>query len=421
MGWSHAQISFLSVFVTAVGTTFLVGFFRHIGFSEFQISVYGSAIGFACFFCVFGSWFGQRKGHYKRTVMAFFAAAPVLCAIGVFAGAYKVAPVIVLVIIAFYQLFLYMAIPVLLSWLHGLVGQRDWPRFFSMRMIVSDISMLATVFAVGLFLGESPDTNRFLWMFSVAVILGFFCVPTVKKIPDPVVTESFPEIKTYLKMIVSAMRKKEILKLLIIAFVRSFAYGFIMPFQPLFLLEVLKFGYESISHLICLGTVFSIFFYKVWAYFQKRYGDFRSLKWNLLLSIVEPFLWLIAARSNPTPVYLAFALFGYFGAQGMVNAGFWPSFLGSVFQLSDESQKPVYTSLYYFVFGAATMFAPLIAGGLVQHFNAAPLMVIAGTDYVVDGYRIIFLIAELLLIATMLYAAVGTRYKRFELNEKEDE
>jgi MFS family permease len=423
MSWSHAQIGFINVFVGAAGTTFLVGYFRHIGFTEYQVAVYGSVIGFACFFCVFGAWFAQRTGRYKKAVMRFFSIAILCFVCGVFSGAAgeggKYTPIIVLSLIAGYQLFINMPIPVLLSWLNTNVGQDNWQKFFSTRMISGDCFLLVTIIIVGRVLGENPVTERFLAVFIVAALFGLCAVYSVSRIPEPSVSEKFPELRIYFGMIFAALRQPPIRKLIITAFIRSFAYGFIMPFQPMFLLEVLKFDYSRISYLICLGSIFSIVFYKIWAYFQKKYGDFRSLKWNLLLSIFEPFLWFSATQANPVSVYLAFALFGFFGAQGMINAGFWPSFLSAGFSLSDERLKPIYTALYYLVFGAATIIAPLVSGTIIERFKGLTPLLVGNTGIALDGFRIIFLISALLLMITTIYASFGRRVEKIDLEKEE--
>ena len=415
MVWSQFQMWFTAVFTTAAGVTFVVGFFHHIGFSEFHIAIYGSSIGFAGFVCVIGTWIAQRRGRYKRTVMFFLTTASLFCLGGSLTGAFggpgKMIPVIVLALMALYQLSVYMASPVILPWLNIVIGNKEWPKYYSTRLIVCDLSVMVTSLLVGTYLGKAPVTNKFVLVFTIAGVCGLIGVLFLRPTPAPAIAEKFTDIKAYLKIIINAFRRREIRGIFVVAFIKHFAYGFILPFQPLFLLEDLKLNYTQISYLLCLGTVFSILFYKTWAHINRRIGYYPSLKWNMVLSVFEPFLWVFARAKNPVPVFLSYALFGFSGFQGAVNAGYWPSLLGTFFIDSEEHQKPVNISMYYLVSGTANIIAPLISGIIVQNsvsfsFQAAGRLFIS-----LDSYRFIFIISGLLLIAAAVYAVVSKGLK----------
>ena len=411
INWSFAQMVFYCIYYTAAGTTFLVGYFRYIGFNEMQIAGLGSVSGIASFVSVFGTWYAQKRGNYRNIVIVLYIASVLFCMggilLGAFGGSNKIIPILVLALMALFLLCTYIAIPIVLAWLHGNVGNKKWHTFFSTRLSIGDAAVLGTVLLAGYYLGEAPGLNKFLAVFSVACATCLLGIITIRKMPDPVVIEKLPDSAESVNIILGAFMKKDVRKLFIIVFLRSFAYSFIMPFQPLFLLEVIKFDYARISYLICLGTVFSIFFYRIWAVFQKRAGDYNSLKLNLALSCIEPFLWMFVTQNNSFLIYIAFAVFGFYGAQGMVNAGFWPSYMGLILSLSNEQQKPVYTALYYFVLGPATLIAPLIAGFVLLYYNKTPLLFSIGGLAAVDGYRIIFAIAGFVLIFTTIYAMFG--------------
>ena len=407
IAWSHGQMGLSMFFSTAAGVTFIVGFFRHIGFTEFQVALYGSAIGFAGFLGMIGSWAAQRSGQYKKTVMLLYGSSAIFCLggvlTGVFGGHGKIVVVIVLVFMALYQLPLYLGSPVILSWLNNVVGQKEWARFFSTRMAIGDGAVLAASLMVGVLLGEAPSTNDFLLVFTIACLAGLSAIYFMHRTPAPVIMDKFPDFKVYAKKIIEAMRKRETQGLLFVAFLKAFAYGLILPFQPLFLLETLHLKYTQISLLIILSTVASILCYKIWAHFQRRIGNFPTLRWNLGLAIAEPILWLLATAKNPGPVFAAYILFGFNGWQGGVNAGYWTSLTGSFFDLSDEHQKPINLAMYFLVFGIATIIAPLVSGTIVENYNFG---------FAIDSYRFLFLIAGAILIVTTLYAVFGRRFKK---------
>ena len=343
--------------------------------------------------------------------MLYYGGAAVFCLIGVVTGAFAgnslVIYIIVLVVMALFNIAIHMAGPVMVAWLNSIVGQKGWAGFFSTRMIAGDIAVLLTSLAVGAYLGASPSTNTFVSCFAVACLIGLIGVYCLHRTPDPNITDSFPDLKGYFKKIIEAMRRPEIRGLMLITFIRSFAYGFIVPFQPLFLLESLGLKYTQISYLLAIGTVFSIIFYKVWAHVQRKLGFYPSLKWNFAFFASEPFFWLFSRPGNHVPVYFAYILFGFNGWGGAVNAGYWTSLVGSFFKNSEEHQKPIYMAMYYLVYGIAFISAPLISGGVIHNFSRFSHMLPGLLSVSLDKFRFIFMIAGVLGIIAALYAVIG--------------
>ena len=84
--WAHFHVAFNNIFLTATGLTYMIGYFRKIGFSEIHIGIYGAIIGFAGFTSIFGSWIAQKTNNYKKTVLLLLTASIIFCFLGVFAG-----------------------------------------------------------------------------------------------------------------------------------------------------------------------------------------------------------------------------------------------------------------------------------------------------------------------------------------------
>ena len=408
MSWSHVQMACFSAYTSLFDVTILTGFLRLKGFTELHIAAYGSIIGVASFFGIFGAWIAQKTGKYKSTVRLLYATGSLFTLfavlIGAFGGGGGFVRIIMLSFLGVYQISLYMATPVQLSWFHGIVGKDRWSGFFSTRFIVMDISALIVVIAAGAVIGDAQSVNRFLIVLCVGAALGFSGAYVLGKLPSLEITAKVPNAKSYFKLLVSTMRNRDFKNLLAVAFLRSFAYGLIVPFQTLFLLEDLGFGYSTISLLISFGTVMSMFSYKLWAYFNKKHGFFTSLTWNFLLSVFDPLLWVFATRNSSFPVFIAVALYGISGHRGVVNAGFFTSLMGAILDSASEQQKPIYNSLYYIFNGIAVMLAPIIAGVVLQRYNGAPLFVGGLLKEGLNGFRLVFLAAGLILVVTTIYA-----------------
>jgi len=402
------QVAFYSAYVIAFELTVLTGFFLLIGFNELHIAAYGSIIGMAGFFGIAGAWAAQKTGRYKRTSILLLSTTVVASLAGVIAGAFgagiTVMPVIVLIFLGLFQISAYMATPVTLPWFHNVVGAKGWSSFISTRFAVADISVIAMTLIVGALLYGAQETRPFLYVFCIAAALGLVGVSFLGKVPDTAVTEQRSSFKSYIGLFKIAITNKECRDLLILALMRFFAYGMFMPFQAMFLLEELNFDYATIQLMVGVSAVVSILFYKVWAHFQRRFGNANCLKWNVLLSSLDPLLWIMATRSSPVTVYISFVLFGFSGARGVVNAGFISSYLGSLYQSAKEHEKPVYHSLYFVAIGIGLMFAPMASGALILHFNKAPLMVADIFPSGINGFRIAFICTSALLLATGAYA-----------------
>jgi hypothetical protein len=414
IGWANFQVAMSSAFFAAVSLAYMIGYFRKIGFNEIHIGIYGAIIGCASLSSIFGSWVAQKTCNYKKTVLAFYILSTLFCLVGVVTGyltgnsASEAVPYLILSLMMLFQFGLYMATPVLLSWYHNIVGNDGWPRFFSTRMMIGDAAVLITSFIAGAVLGDNPGKGSFLIVFLPAILLGFTGIYFMSMVPGTAVEEAYAGARDYLKTIAEVFKKPPFRSLLIVIFIRNFAYSMIMPFQPVFLLEKLKMDYIRISVLICLGTCASILAYKAWARVQKKYGNDRGLRWNMAASVIDPLLWMAAVQGNEISIYAAFILFGLAGAQGLVNAGYFPCCLGTVLDFAEERLKPIYTSLYYIVYGIATTISPLAGGFLVRHFNALPIQ-IPWIQVEVDGYRLLFALSAVLLALAACLSAFSRK------------
>jgi len=408
MVWTHVQVAFYSCFGYAFDVAILTGFYLLIGFSEMHMAAYGSLIGLGCFFGFLGPLIMQKNGSPKKTSLTLLIIAVFACLAGVlfgaFGGWFRFMPIVVLACIAVYQAVLHMATPVLLPWFHNLVNTADWPGFLSTRFVVADVSILALTPVVGFLLLGAQDIDPFLLVFSIAAVLGFIGVYFLSKLPDTTISVEQTGIKTYLKQFADAAKNKGFRSLLLIAFFRFFAYGLIIPFQAMFLIEKLEFDYTTITILVGGGTAISIIFYKVWAYLQKRFGNNRCLKWNILLSAFDPFLWLFATQESSVIIFISVALFGLSGFRGVVNAGYFSSYIGALYHSATEQEKPVFHALYFLVAGVGTLTAPIISGSLLRHFNRVPIVISNYFPSGFDGYKVIFTCACIMLLTTGIFA-----------------
>ena len=420
--WPHFQMLGMSVFISATAMTFMSGYFRQIGFSEMHIGLYGSALGFAVLFCLPGSLIIHTSGNYRKITVIFFAVSALFCTLGVVIGYFSlqistvIIPIVVIILLLVYLLSWNVGAIVFVSWMHDMVGNNGWQRYYSTRAIVGDSSILLTSLAVGAYLGSNPKAINFLIIFLIAVVFCLFSAYSASRVQSTVIYERKVEKTNYLKIITGILKKKEFRNRMAIIFVRMFAYSLIMPFQPIFLLEKLKLDYTRISIMICISTVASIFAYKVWAYFQRKHGNYTCMKWCLALSIMDPLLWFIATESNSISIYFAFAIFGLAGSGGLINAGLLTSNMGLIFEYSDEKLKSICMSLNSAIESIATLIAPLLGGLLISKFNGT-LITIPLIHAQLDGYRLLFAISCTILIVASIIAFVIRRPKHEQTND----
>lgn len=406
-GWSHLQMMNNCVFAGATAVAFMIGYLRKIGFNEIQISMYGVVIGIAGLFNILGAFVSLGSGNLKKVYLWLMTSSVVFCFLGVVISYLanpvggSIMPLVILFFFLLWQIFTYMAIPALLSWLNNIVGKVAWGDFFSTRMIVSDISIFITSMIAGILLGGDPGPSKFLVIFLFSLIFAMLSIFFVSKLPNAVVDYKAVSARNFLKIFVRAFKKRAFKYLLIIIFLKAFAYGLIMPFQPVFLLERLHMDYTMIAVLTNISMVFAIFSYKIWAKIQNKFGNYTSLKWTVILSVFTPFLWMITTPGFTIMIYAAFVMVGFAGNWGIAGAGNYTSCIALLFEHANEEDKPICTSLYFFATGLAATISPAIGGFLLKYFNAHPFS-LAFLKIEVDGYRLIFGIAGVILFATLL-------------------
>jgi len=406
--WTHIQAVFFGIFGATFALVFVTGFFRQIGFSELHIAVYGSITGFASLFCIFGTLLVWKTRRYKATVVILVTLSATFAFAAILTGAYghslAIIPVIVLILMTLYLLSNFLYIPLMLPWFYSFVGEKRWTGFYSTRLICMDSAVLATTVGIGFLLSKEQSLDRFVYVFCIAAVVGLLSVIILNRLPDFAVAEVSPGIKTYVKELINAIMEKKFRNLLVIATLRTFSYGLVVPFQTLYLLEYLKFEYSTITLLVGMSSLFSIIFYKVWARLQRHFGFFKCLKCTLLLSVLDPVLWLLATQGNFTSIYIVFVLFGMGGVQGIIGSGYWTSYLGALFQRADDKQKPIYNSLYFVTQGITAFIAPMLAGLVIVRFNTSPLYFSGMFSEGINGYKLVFIISGLLLTTLAVYS-----------------
>ncbi len=406
VAWSHLQMMNNCIFAAATATAFMIGYLRKIGFNEMQISMYGVIIGIAGLFNMFGAWVSLGFGNLKKAYLWLMSSSLVFCLIGLLISYAanpirdSVMPFVIMFFMLLWQIFNYMGIPPLLSWLNNIVGAARWGSFFSTRMIVSDLSMFVTSMIAGILLGGDPQPSKFLLIFLGSLVFAVMSVLFISKLPNVTIENRAVSMKSFVRTFVRATKRKSFKYLLIAIFLKAFAYGLTMPFQPVFLLEKLHMDYTAIAVLTNISMVFAILSYKIWAYVQNRYGNYSSFKWTVILSVLTPFLWMVASPGFTWIVYVAFILVGFGGNWGFAGAGNYTSCIALLFEYANDEDKPICTSLYFFATGLASVIAPAAAGFLLRYFNANP-MTVPLLNLKVDGYPLIFGLSGIILIGSL--------------------
>lgn len=406
-GWSHLQMVSNCVFAAATAVAFIIGYLRKIGFNEIQIAMYGVIIGIAGLFNILGAWVSLGSGNLKKVYLWIMSSSVVFCLMGMIISFFSspirnnITPLIILFFFLLWQILNYMGIPALLSWLNNIVGTAGWSGFFSTRMMVSDISIFTTSMIAGILLGGDPKPSKFLLIFLISSLFVMLSIFFMSRVPNAVVEYKAVSARSFFQIFKRAIRRRVFKYLLILIFIRAFAYGIIMPFQPVFLLEKLHMDYTMIALLTNISMIFAIISYKFWARIQNKFGNFTGLKWTVILSILTPFLWMVTSPGFTPAVYVAFMLVGFAGYSGIAGAGNYTSCIGMLFEHANEEDKPICTSLYFFATGLAATISPAIGGILLKYFNANPFS-IPLFKIEVDGYRLIFGIAGIILFATLL-------------------
>ena len=157
-----------------------------------------------------------------------------------------------------------------------------------------------------------------------------------------------------------------------------FAIGIGSPFWQPFMISKLKMPLVDIMIYGTISTVASILTLKPWGYLIDRFGNKTMMKFAIVLSAVNPMVWLFANSNNYRFLYIeAFTSGVMWSGAGIISTNF-------VLAIAPEEKKQVYSGLLGAFSGVAMVITMLLSGAFlpkpmnIESFYLEPEQILFG-------------------------------------------
>ena len=279
------------------------------------------------------------------------------------------------------------------SMIGSIVPERMRGRYFGKRNSIQSVFSFSTTLIVGWILGIENSLAGFSFVFFLALIFGLISYFFLSKIPDvrlrngkdKVPFLSAKESKRY-KNFGPFKRHMTLL---------NFAVNLSVPFFTVYMLSVMKIGYEWYGIVVAVEILARIVMQRYWGTLSDRFGDRSVMGLCNVLIIFYPFFFLFVR----SPVDLV--LIGIFS--GIAWSGFDLTSFNYLLDVTPAEDRHIYISKYKFSNGIALFLGPL-AGGLISQY--------------LSGFTILWLGGlQILFLASFILRGVVTAYGLPKLKE----
>lgn len=263
------------------------------------------------------------------------------------------------------------------AWVRSWVPRRVQGRYFGTRnrwMSFCTVGLL--VFVMILFERSAKAIWPYQALFAVTAGLRFLSLLWQNTIHSPS-DQMRPQAVRWQEQLASCRRAKGLILFIVYSAFISFWISFVGPFLPVFCFEKLDFTPGQFSILVLLSTASAMLGWSFWGRFADRLGSIPLLLIGLLLWEIPALFLLFITQET------AWTLYPIWIWSGFVSVSYWMGSFNLLLNLLPTDARVFGSSLNLAFTSVAAAVAPIIAGGLLQHFLAQP----GGGDLV---YRIGF-------------------------------
>src|SRR3989344_2329968 len=280
-----------------------------------------------------------------------------------------------------------LASPAWTSMIGDIVPEKHRGEYFSRRNKYSVFSgILSLIIATAIFLLYPNSAFAFILIFSFGVIAGIISCYFLSKMPEPQFSTGFIKIKDIKK----AFSDSKLRRFILIFFIWHTGVNIAAPFFMLRLLRDVGAAYVWVP-ILAIGTaVITILTLKLWGLFSDRYGHRIIIIISSFFASFVPLLWIFA----PSPEYILLVEM----LAGFAWAGFTLAHFNYLLEISPPDKRPVFSSLFWIVFGLGGIIGPLLGAMITQKHSTAPFMGLTGLEVVFFASWILRIIAVILFI-----------------------
>ena len=280
-----------------------------------------------------------------------------------------------------------VASPAWTSMIGDIVPENHRGEYFSKRNKYSVFSgILSLIIATGILFIYPDNAFAFILIFSFGVVAGIISCYFLSKMPEPSFSPGYIKIKDVKK----AFSDSKLKKFILIFFIWHTGVNIAGPFFMLRLLKDVGASYFWVP-LLAIGTaVMTILTLRLWGQFSDKYGHRVIIIISSFFASFVPLLWIFA----PSPEYIL--LIEMFA--GFAWAGFTLAHFNYLLEISPPDKRPVFSSLFWIVFGLGGIIGPLLGAMIAQKYAISSFLGFMGLEVVFFASWMLRIIAVILFI-----------------------
>lgn len=269
------------------------------------------------------------------------------------------------------------------SWMGSLVPEKIRGSYFGKRNTIQAAFSFSTTLLAGWILGLTKSLFGFSLVFFLAFIFGLISYFYLSKIPDvnPKKLEDKNHKLSVLDFVKEAKKYSNFHPFTIHMSLMSFVVNLASPFFTVYMLTVMRIGYEWYGIVIATEILTRIFMLRYWGRLSDKFGDRTIMSLCNILIVFYPFLFLFAA--NPFHLILI-SIFS-----GIAWSGFDLTAFNYLLDVTPPEKRPTYIANYKMIVGFSLFLGPLVGGLLSQYFSNLTL-------FWLNGLQILFLLSFIL-------------------------
>ncbi len=277
------------------------------------------------------------------------------------------------------------------AWMGNLVPENIRGSYFGKRNAIVSVFSFATALIAGWLLGLINGLIGFSLVFFLASIFGLISYFYLTKIPDTGYRQENEKSNNsfnVFKFIKDLKKYSNFRPFTIHMSMLSFAVNIASPFFTVYMLSVMKIGYEWYGIVVATEIFARILMQRYWGRLSDKFGDRTIMCLCNILIVFYPLLFLFAVNTFQLILISIFS--------GIAWSGFDLTSFNYLLDITPPEKRPSYIANYKIYVGFALFLGPLAGGFLSQYF--------ANTTFLwLSGLQVIFLLSFILRGAVTAY------------------
>jgi MFS family permease len=270
------------------------------------------------------------------------------------------------------------------AWMGNLVPENIRGSYFGKRNAIVSVFSFATALIAGWLLGLINGLIGFSLVFFLAFIFGLISYFYLTKIPDAGYKQENEKSNNnfnVFKFIKDLKKYSNFRPFTIHMSLLSFAVNIASPFFTVYMLSVMKIGYEWYGIVVATEIFARILMQRYWGRLSDKFGDRTVMSLCNILIVFYPLLFLFASS------VLQLMLISIFS--GIAWSGFDLTSFNYLLDVTPPEKRPSYIANYKIYVGFALFLGPLMGGFLSQYLTNM-------TFFWLGSLQIIFLLSFIL-------------------------